>query len=39
MKIIMTRDGVEKQRENTGKEYNSTAAVKFLAEVLKDKKH
>jgi hypothetical protein len=34
MKIVVTRDGVEKSRENTGVEFDDTAAVKFLAEIM-----
>lgn len=37
MKIIITREGFEKSKENTNAQYNDEAAVKFLAEILNSK--
>lgn len=39
MRIILTRDGRVKGKINTGKTFDDTAAIKFLAEIItKDEK-
>ncbi|MBC2580592.1 hypothetical protein [Clostridium sp. DJ247] len=37
MKIILTRDGIEKSKENTGCVFDEGPAIKFLAELFKNK--
>jgi hypothetical protein len=37
MKIILTRDGHEKSKVNTGLNFDDSAAVKFLAEIVNKK--
>ncbi|MCR3760296.1 hypothetical protein [Clostridium felsineum] len=34
MKIILTREGIEKSKQNTGCIFNDEPAVKFLAEIF-----
>lgn len=34
VKIILTRDGIEKSKQNTGCIFNDAPAVKFLAEIF-----
>lgn len=38
MKIILTRDGIEKSKENTGCVFDEGPAIKFLAELFERKK-
>lgn len=38
MKIILTRDGIEKSKENTGCIFDEGPAIKFLAELFESKK-
>lgn len=38
MKIILSRDGIEKKRENTGRTFNDEAAIKFLASLVESEK-
>lgn len=38
MKIILTRDGVEKSKVNTGCVFDEGPAIKFLAEIFESRK-